>query len=53
MGTLFNFEPPATEHEIDDASLRLARKLRGFAVPSKAIEAAFQRNAWKALSTPR
>jgi hypothetical protein len=52
MRTLFNFEPPATEREIDDASLRLVPKLRGFAVPSKANEGAFQRNAWKALSTP-
>jgi hypothetical protein len=41
--TLFNFEPPATEQEIRDASLQFVRKLSGFAVPSKANEAAFQR----------
>jgi len=39
--TLFNFEPPATELEIRDASLQFVRKLSGFAVPSKANEAAF------------
>ena len=38
--TLFNFEPPATELEIRDASLQFVRKLSGFAVPSKANEAA-------------
>ena len=41
--TLFNFEPPATEIEIRDASLQFVRKLSGFNVPSKANEAAFNR----------
>jgi hypothetical protein len=41
--TLFNFEPPATELEIRDAALQFVRKLSGFAVPSKANEAAFER----------
>ena len=41
--TLFNFEPPATEIEIRDASLQFVRKLSGFNVPSKANEAAFER----------
>ena len=41
--TLFNFEPPATELEIRDASLQFVRKLSGFAVPSQANEAAFER----------
>jgi hypothetical protein len=41
--TLFNFEPPATEVEIRDASLQFVRKLSGFNVPSKANEAAFER----------
>jgi hypothetical protein len=41
--TLFNFEPPATELEIRDASLQFVRKLSGFNVPSQANEAAFQR----------
>jgi hypothetical protein len=41
--TLFNFEPPASELEIRDASLQFVRKLSGFNVPSKANEAAFNR----------
>lgn len=39
--TLFNFEPPATELEIRDASLQFVRKLSGFNRPSKANEAVF------------
>lgn len=39
--TLFNFEPPATESEIHDASLQFVRKLCGFTLPSKANQAAF------------
>ena len=39
--TLFNFQPPATELEIRDASLQFVRKLSGYSVPSKANEAAF------------
>jgi hypothetical protein len=39
--TLFNFEPPATDGEIRDASLQFVRKLSGFTRPSKANEAAF------------
>ena len=41
--TLFNFEPPATQAEIHDASLQFVRKLSGFTRPSKANEAAFNR----------
>ena len=33
--TLFNFEPPATEAEIRDASLQFVRKLCGFTSLSK------------------
>jgi hypothetical protein len=40
--TLFNFEPPASELEIRDASLQFVRKLSGFTVPSKTNEAAFE-----------
>ncbi len=39
--TLFNFEPPATDNEIRDASLQFVRKLSGFTRPSQANEAAF------------
>ncbi len=41
--TLFNFEPPATEEEIREASLQFVRKLSGFTHPSKANQAAFER----------
>ena len=41
--TLFNFEPPATEEEIQAASLQFVRKLSGFNKPSKVNEAAFER----------
>ena len=39
--TLFNFEPPATELEVRDASLQFGRKLSGFNVPSKGNAEAF------------
>jgi hypothetical protein len=39
---LFNFEPPATENEIREASLQFVRKISGFQKPSKTNEAAFQ-----------
>ena len=39
---LFNFEPPATELEIHEASLQFVRKVSGFRKPSKANEAAFE-----------
>jgi len=41
--TLFNFDPPATDEEIRDASLQFVRKLSGFTKPSHANEAAFDR----------
>ncbi len=41
--TLFNFEPPATEDEIRASALQFVRKLSGFAQPSRANEAAFNR----------
>ncbi|TXK75171.1 DUF2277 domain-containing protein [Paenibacillus sp. N3.4] len=41
--TLYNFDPPATNEEIQAASLQFVRKLTGFNQPSKANEEAFQR----------
>jgi hypothetical protein len=41
--TLFNFEPPATEDEIRASALQFVRKVSGFAKPSRANEAAFNR----------
>ena len=40
--TLFNFEPPATDEEIEAAALQFVRKLSGFTKPSRANEAAFE-----------
>ncbi|NVO06860.1 MAG: DUF2277 domain-containing protein [Rhodoferax sp.] len=51
--TLFNFEPPASELEIRDASLQFVRKLSGFNVPSKANEAAFERAVAEVATTAR
>lgn len=39
--TLFNFEPPATDVEIQASSLQFVRKLSGFTKPSKANEDVF------------
>jgi hypothetical protein len=39
--TLFNFEPPVADDEIQAASLQFVRKVSGFNQPSKANEAAF------------
>jgi len=41
--TLFNFDPPASDEEIQAASLQFVRKLSGFNKPSRANEAAFNR----------
>ncbi|HUF89478.1 MAG TPA: DUF2277 domain-containing protein [Gemmatimonadota bacterium] len=39
--TLFNFEPPATEEEIDASALQYVRKVSGFTRPSQANREAF------------
>jgi hypothetical protein len=39
--TLFNFDPPASDDEIQAAALQFVRKISGFSVPSKANEMAF------------
>jgi hypothetical protein len=51
--TLFNFDPPATEIEIRDASLQFVRKLSGFNMPSKANEAAFERAVEEVAASAR
>jgi hypothetical protein len=38
---LYNFEPPATEHEVRSAALQFVRKISGFRVPSAANEEPF------------
>jgi hypothetical protein len=40
---LFNFEPPATDAEIQAAALQFVRKISGFTRPSHANEAAFDK----------
>lgn len=39
--TLFNFDPPVTDEEINAAALQFVRKVSGFNRPSRANEAAF------------
>ena len=39
--TLFNFDPPVTDDEIQAAALQFVRKISGFNKPSKANEAPF------------
>lgn len=51
--TLFNFEPPATELEIRDASLQFVRKLSGFNVPSQANTEAFDRAVEQVATSAR
>ncbi len=38
---LFNFDPPATDDEIQAAALQFVRKISGFTKPSLANQAAF------------
>lgn len=51
--TLHNFEPPATDAEIHASALQFVRKLSGFAHPSKANEAAFERAVEKVTAAAR
>ena len=39
--TLHNFEPPATQDEVEASALQYVRKISGFTKPSKANEEAF------------
>ena len=41
--TLYNFDPPATEQEIQASALQYVRKISGFTKPSHANEEAFNR----------
>lgn len=40
--TLHNFEPPATDEEVQAAALQYVRKIAGTARPSQANQAAFE-----------
>lgn len=50
---LFNFEPPATEEEIQASALQFVRKLSGFNTPSKANEKAFNKAVNEVTNTAR
>ena len=41
--TLFNFDPPATDEEVQAAAVQFVRKLSGFTKPSHANEAIFNK----------
>lgn len=41
--TLYNFEPAATDEEVEAAALQYVRKISGFNKPSRANEEAFNR----------
>ena len=41
--TLYNFDPPATEDEVQSAALQYVRKISGFTKPSQANAEAFER----------
>ncbi|HKF14719.1 MAG TPA: DUF2277 domain-containing protein [Gaiellaceae bacterium] len=41
--TLFNFDPPANDEEVQAAALQYVRKISGYTEPSQANEAAFER----------
>lgn len=51
--TLHNFEPPATDEEVRNASLQFVRKVSGFTRPSKANEAAFEKAVEDVAATVR
>ena len=51
--TLFNFEPPAAEDEIQAAALQFVRKLSGFNKPSQANAEAFGRAVAEVAASAR
>jgi len=50
---LFNFDPPASDAEIHDASLQFVRKLSGFHHPSQVNEAAFNKGVDEVAAAAR
>ena len=51
--TLFNFDPPASDEEINASALQFVRKLSGFTRPSKANEAVFEQAVDEVAATAR
>ena len=50
---LFNFEPPATDAEIEAAARQYVRKVSGVTRPGRANEAAFERAVAEVVATTR
>jgi hypothetical protein len=51
--TLFNFEPPASDEEVQAAALQFVRKLSGYNAPSQANAAAFERAVSEVTASAR
>jgi hypothetical protein len=51
--TLFNFEPPATDEEVQAAALQFVRKLSGYNSPSQANAKAFERAVREVTASAR
>jgi hypothetical protein len=51
--TLFNFEPPATDEEVQAAALQFVRKLSGYNSPSQANSRAFERAVREVTASSR
>jgi len=51
--TLFNFEPPANDQEIEASALQFVRKLSGFTKPSQANALAFNRAVTEVTAAAR
>jgi hypothetical protein len=51
--TLFNFEPPATDEEVQAAALQFVRKLSGYNSPSHANAEAFERAVREVTTSSR
>lgn len=49
--TLFNFEPPATDAEIQAAALQFVRKVSGTTKPAEVNEAAFEQAVTEVAET--
>lgn len=50
---LFNFDPPASDAEIREASLQFVRKISGFSKPSRINEEAFHRGVEEVAAAAR
>jgi len=50
---LFNFDPPATDAEVEDAALQFVRKLSGYNAPSQKNRKAFDQAVKKVAAAAR